>query len=272
MKRTLEANLQASGVPDGWAQLDHTKPEVASAYQTVQEFQGRTKLGTLVEGLKDSTPSTYVHLRRLGRATAEWSVAKHFSSEQIIEAVSSVEVHDVGKILMPQIIEYEGVFNEQQRRLVGAHPSVGALMCERLPVECPKDSSLRRQVVAQTYSHHLRHDDERLHEAFVQAGSTTLDPNHLHKLVRTVDMLDASSNLFNRPYGLERFKKGKMPFLTQGEDGALSYVTDELITDICTWQGLPPETPVFDSTLSDMIVEFAELLPPVTPPELLNRS
>lgn len=219
----------------------------------------------LIDELRHLTPSTYVHTLRLGKAALEWAAAKRMTQKAAIEIVAAVEGHDIGKQYMAKLIEYEGIYDDEQRELVSIHPILGGALYRSKEVKDRADEPTKSQVEAQMICHHMRHDDKFLVEIFSNLEGVEVDPYDLHTLVRTTDMLDASSNFYNRPYLRERLQKGELPFLHTSEGGSLRYIPPLLVNDICQAQALPLDQKVFGSTLEEMILEFAELLPPVAP-------
>jgi hypothetical protein len=259
----LEYGLWVSDVAPGW-HLD-AEPDVMAAYEQVEAVKKQAGLDYLIDGLKIATPSTYIHVSRLGRAATQWSVENDLSPEQILEVVLSVEAHDIGKVVMPQLIEYEGIFNDQQRQQVSGHPVIGAALFSSYSREMP-EQALRRQVIAQILCHHMHHGDPLIQGLASQfEDKTAVNVGELHTFVRTADVIDATANLAARPYVQERFVLERAKRMMPDDEGRFVFSLGHLVDEVSDMIDMDPRREVFGRTLGQLIEELAIVLPPTMP-------
>jgi hypothetical protein len=259
----LEYGLWASDAVPGW-HLD-AEPDVRAAYEQVEAVKKQAGLDYLIDGLKIATPSTYIHVSRLGRAAAQWSVKNDLSLEQMLEVVTSVEAHDVGKVVMPQLIEYEGIFNDQQRQQVSGHPVIGAALFSSYSREMP-EQALRRQVTTQILCHHRHHEDPLVRGLTSQLeNETAVDASELHTFVRAADVIDATANLAARPYIQERFVTERAKRMTPDDEGRFVFSLGHLVDEVSNMIDMDPRREVFGRTFGQLIEELAVVLPPTMP-------
>jgi hypothetical protein len=258
-----EYGLWASEAVPGWHL--NADPDVMAAYEQVETIKGRAGLDYLIDGLRVTTPSTYIHALRLGRAAAQWSVANGLSPEQIPEVVISVELHDVGKVVMPHLIEYEGIFNDQQRREVSEHPAKGASLFLNYTSEM-EERVLRSQVATQILCHHAHHED-----SFVQywvsrlENKTAVDTGELHTFVRAADVIDATANLAARPYVQKRYVGERAKRMVPDDKGQFVFSVGHLVDEVSDMIAVDPRRGVFGRTFGQLIEELAVVLPPTMP-------
>ncbi len=259
----LEYGLWASEAVPGWHL--NADPDLRAAYEQVETIKGQAGLDYLIDGLRVTTPSTYIHTLRLGRAVTEWSVENGLPSEQMLEVVVSVETHDVGKVVMPHLIEYEGIFNDQQRRQVGGHPVIGASLFSSY-TSGMEERALRSQVTTQILCHHKHHEDPLVQGLVSQhKNKTAVDTGELHTFVRAADVIDATANLAARPYVQKRYVGERAKRMVPDDKGQFVFSVGHLVDEVSDMIAVDPRREVFGRSLGQLIEELAVVLPPTMP-------
>ena len=80
----------------------------------------------LLQLMNERAPDLVAHLHSVGRLSAELGRSLALDAEQIDELTRAAELHDIGKLAVPDaILEKPGPLSEEEWRFVRQHPVIG---------------------------------------------------------------------------------------------------------------------------------------------------
>jgi HD-GYP domain-containing protein (c-di-GMP phosphodiesterase class II) len=131
--------------------------------------------------VKSHSVYTYVHETNVSVLTIFQAEALGLEGEDLYDAGIAGLLHDVGKLFIPkEIIEKNGVLNEEEWNTMKLHPVYGALYLSSQP-------DVSRTAVIAAYEHHLKYDGS----GYPRTTSKTRRQHLISQLVAISDVFDA---------------------------------------------------------------------------------